>query len=71
MPPADGKWVCPLCLVKMSEPGDRARVKHNREVHGVGQGGFRQRRQSTKGKGAPLPTVGKGRSFNGQDRRVP
>lgn len=67
MPPADGKWVCPLCLVKMTEPGEAARIQHNREEHPEVNS---WRGPGPKGrKGAPPPKVGKWRAFNNQDRR--
>lgn len=64
---AESYWMCPLCLVKMAEPGEAARLAHNRAVHpevrnwrGPGPKGRR---------GSQPPKVGKWRAFNNQDRR--
>ena len=63
----DQVWMCPLCLVKMAEPGEAARIAHNRAVHGDVRS---WRGPGPKGcKGAQPPKVGKWRAFNGQDRR--
>lgn len=66
MQPPERVWMCPLCLVKMSEPGAAARVAHNNDVHPEVRS---WRGPGPKFRGAEPPVFGTRRPFNNQDRR--